>query len=349
MLSPPSWKSASAAEMQFKNKKHKTDELLNALTNTSTKKSKKSSNEDGNDMKIYRITGKKATALLDPFAVPMNAFIIGVQHDKCRNINDLTPEANQCHLHFYNGIQKLVPSLRGELDTITPKHLHKIIQVITKGISDGRFQDLSAVKYKGLKYVPFNMSEALAPSITDSEDKSMHGVFHPQLARLMCPHWDVEEFDADPVVGMEALQQGVLLMKSSRWPMLFYDEAACDLNDIQAGLLQHHAIKQIYQHLFDGLATVNGDTFKKAKQAKNGAWSLELVDSHIIAYWTWMIGKMDLQDTYWHIIEVLDDKSDPWVGETLKRWNRQDKAAASLKHVNNALDDSKDDMAEIHA
>lgn len=40
-------------------------------------------------MEMYRIAGKKAAALLDPFAVPMNAFIIGVQHDKCGNINDL--------------------------------------------------------------------------------------------------------------------------------------------------------------------------------------------------------------------------------------------------------------------
>ncbi|KAI9570026.1 hypothetical protein HD554DRAFT_2037703 [Boletus coccyginus] len=135
------------------------------------------------------------------------------------------------------------------------------------------------------------MSEALAPSITDSKDN-----------------------------GMEGLQQEVLLMKSSRWPMLFYDEAACWI--VATPCCQ--------------MTSVNGDTSKKAKQAKNEAWGLESVDSHIITYWTWMIGERDLQDTYWHIIEVLDDESDP-----------QGKVAASLKHVNNALDDSEDDMAEI--
>ena len=30
--------------------------------------------------------------------------------------------------------------------------------------------------------------------------------------------------------------------------------------------------------------SVNGDTAKKAKQAKNGAWGLESVDSHTITY-----------------------------------------------------------------
>ena len=44
----------------------------------------------------------------------------------------------------------------------------------------------------------YSMSEALVPAIGDGEYKSMHGIFHPQLARLMCPRQDVEEFDENP-------------------------------------------------------------------------------------------------------------------------------------------------------
>lgn len=65
-------------------------------------------------------------------------------------------------------------------------------------MSDGRSQDLAAVKHKGLKYVPSSMSESLTPAIMDGEDKSTCGIYHPQLARLMCPRRDVEEFDEDP-------------------------------------------------------------------------------------------------------------------------------------------------------
>lgn len=39
-------------------------------------------------MEIYRIAGKKAVALLDPFAVPANAFLIGIKYDKGGNIDD---------------------------------------------------------------------------------------------------------------------------------------------------------------------------------------------------------------------------------------------------------------------
>jgi hypothetical protein len=41
-----------------------------------------------------------------------------------------TPKEVQQHLHFYNGIQKLIPSLRNELDTISPDRLTKIIQAV---------------------------------------------------------------------------------------------------------------------------------------------------------------------------------------------------------------------------
>ena len=79
-------------------------ELLDALANAGTAKKPKRyafgkihlicaiscyrSDDGGNDMEIYRIAGKKAVALLDPFAVPANAFLIGIKYDKGGNIDD---------------------------------------------------------------------------------------------------------------------------------------------------------------------------------------------------------------------------------------------------------------------
>ena len=68
-------------------------------------------------------------------------------------------------------------------------------------MSDGRSTDLASVKHKGMKYVPENMhnsSDALDPPIPEVEDKSMRGIFHPQLARFICPQRDLEEFDGAP-------------------------------------------------------------------------------------------------------------------------------------------------------
>lgn len=68
-------------------------------------------------------------------------------------------------------------------------------------MSDIRSADLSSVKHKGLKYFPQNMfskSDALDPPIPEVADKSMRGIFHPQLARFLCPARKLDQFDDDP-------------------------------------------------------------------------------------------------------------------------------------------------------
>lgn len=104
-------------------------------------------------MGIYRNAGKKAIALLDPFAIPAKAFLVGIQYDKGGKLDDelyaikiqfiemahtltaLTtplraPRIVKQHLHFYNGILKFIPSLHDELAVILPAKLTKIIQVV---------------------------------------------------------------------------------------------------------------------------------------------------------------------------------------------------------------------------
>lgn len=52
-----------------------------------------------------------------------------------------------------------------------------------------------------MKYVPENMndkSDTLDPLIREVEDKLMCGIFHPQLARFLCPQRDLDEYDEDP-------------------------------------------------------------------------------------------------------------------------------------------------------
>lgn len=44
-------------------------------------------NED-DAMEIYRTAGKKAAALLDPFAIPAKAFLTGIQHDAGGKMDD---------------------------------------------------------------------------------------------------------------------------------------------------------------------------------------------------------------------------------------------------------------------
>ncbi|KAF8839205.1 hypothetical protein BDN67DRAFT_791795 [Paxillus ammoniavirescens] len=244
-------------------------------------------------------------------------------------------------LHFYNGTLKLLPGLKLKLDTISPAKLTKVIQAITKGMSDGRSADLNSIKHKGLKYVPHDMhskAEALDPSIPEVMDKSTRGIYHPMLARFMCPRTKLDQFDQDPELGMEDLQAGVITTKASRWPAGFYEHGVYSPGDKTKGLFRNHIVARFYQHLFIGPSSVmeQSTSRKSSKASKNRAWDLHCVDRYIIAYvhimtyitlshapqWTQVIGEMDLSDLYWRIVEMLDDKTDPWVKETIGWWNR---------------------------
>lgn len=64
-------------------------------------------------------------------------------------------------------------------------------------MSDQRSTDLGSVKHAGLGYL-LPDGKSLEPSITKSEDKSMRGFNHPQIARMLCPRKKLDVFDEDP-------------------------------------------------------------------------------------------------------------------------------------------------------
>ncbi|KIJ07065.1 hypothetical protein PAXINDRAFT_158542 [Paxillus involutus ATCC 200175] len=240
-------------------------------------------------------------------------------------------------------------------------------------MSDGRSADLNSIKHKGLKYVLHDMhskAEALDPSIPEVMDKSTRGIYHPMLARFMCPRTKLDQFDQDPELGMEDLQAGVITTKASRWPAGFYEHGVYSPGDKTKGLFRNHIVARFYQHLFIGPSSVmeQSTSRKSSKASKNRAWDLRCVDRYIIAYvhimtyitlshapqWTQVIGEMDLSDLYWRIVEMLDDKTDPWVKETIGWWNSLTGPSSKVHSRNKKRpledgDSSEDDMAQIRA
>jgi hypothetical protein len=64
-------------------------------------------------------------------------------------------------------------------------------------MSDQHSTDLGSVKHAGLGYLLAD-GKSLEPSIAKSEDKSMRGFNHPQIARMLCPQKKLDVFDEDP-------------------------------------------------------------------------------------------------------------------------------------------------------
>ncbi|KAG1747922.1 uncharacterized protein EDB91DRAFT_1245391 [Suillus paluster] len=246
-------------------------------------------------------------------------------------------EIKRHHLHLYDGILNIVPSLRDELDMISSDKLSKIISAVTKGMSDARLTAFSSIKHKGLKYVPLNMhskEDALDPPIPEVKDKSMRGITHPQLAQVALP--SKQDF-----------------MKT----------ASTDPTDKTKGLFRNHVVARFYMHLYIGpsAAMAESTTSKASKVARNCAFGLTSITKniiaivHIITYftlshgqnWTNEIGTMNLEELFWAIINMLDDDEDPWVKDTMSLWN----TAKFIKKPSNLEDDldQENNIAEIKA
>lgn len=100
-------------------------------------------------MEIYRIAGKKAAVLLDPFEIPAKAILTGVQLDRggsddvddslyvyfCLTVTHIPthnrdPKIVKRQLRFYNGILKFLPGLGNALDNMTQQQVSRIVQAV---------------------------------------------------------------------------------------------------------------------------------------------------------------------------------------------------------------------------
>ncbi|KAF8132265.1 hypothetical protein EV363DRAFT_1449241 [Boletus edulis] len=287
--------------------------------------------ENLTDEAKYELVGRKLVCLLYPFGSPRTAINIGLKVESGRE-NELDNDL-------------------AEIDW--PKNLtiqgwrrksYKIY--VPRGMSDQRSTDLGSVKHAGLGYL-FSNSKVLEPSIAKSEDKSMRGFNHPEIAH------------PDTITG--AHQEGTIRTTAGNWPTCFYEEGVYDPENRAEGLFRGHAAFRFYMHLFIGpsAASTNTVTLSSSKISKNRAWGLTEVTPSIIAYvhvllyftlstaprWCMAIGQMDLAEMVWAIIEMFDNKDD-WTKATLAWWNSQ----AFLKGHGSCKDtDSDDDTVKIRA
>ncbi|KAG1728839.1 uncharacterized protein EDB91DRAFT_1021024, partial [Suillus paluster] len=313
------------------------------------------------DTELYRNAGRKASSLLDTFSIPLAAFKTGLRFDRGgkRDLKQYVlyiyvtlwltryrlKDVTDRHVLLYNGLIDYIPGLKSELDNILSKKMNKIIAMVSKGMSDGRSADLSSIKHKGLQYIGLNMyskADALDLPIPEVEDKSMRGLNHLQLARLLCPQKKLDWFDKDPDFAMATLQAGEITMTAYNWPTFFYEHDIYNSAEKTNGLFRNHIVVRLpwfYKHLFIGPSSITNDSsnvHNSAKPSKNHVWGLTAVKKYIITYihvityftissaqhWTRYIGDMDLDELLWAIVEMLDDNEDPWVKDTLTWWNR---------------------------
>ncbi|KAL4072069.1 hypothetical protein J3A83DRAFT_4400579 [Scleroderma citrinum] len=214
--------------------------------------------------------------------------------------------------------------------------LKEICGWLNKGMSEQHSTDLGSVKHDSLTYI-LPPSQVFVPPIPKTEDKLMCRFNHPDIAHILCPHKKLNSLEEDPDIIIRALQEGQFNTGVMNWPMLFYEEGVYNPEDKCVGLFCSQAALWFYTHLFIGPSAAAMGTFisNTSKASKNRAWGLTQVSPFTIAYihvvmyftlsmapqWCPIIGQMDLHELHWLIIELLNDKVDQWVCQTLAWWN----------------------------
>ncbi|KIN93453.1 hypothetical protein M404DRAFT_36097 [Pisolithus tinctorius Marx 270] len=178
------------------------------------RRSKKRKIED-DPMVIYRTVGRRLAYTVDMFANVSIAF--GV-----------------------------VPDLSKAIDDANGQKLEEALEMVQEGVTCCRTDDCGSLKWPGLNYVLLNTS-ALVPSIPPTDtSKSLCGFHHPQLARLLCLHKYISEFDQSPNQYVDRILNGDLIFKVWPLPSFLYDQTKpYNLDDIQDGLFCGHVLVRV--------------------------------------------------------------------------------------------------------
>ncbi|KAI6154801.1 hypothetical protein BKA82DRAFT_23215 [Pisolithus tinctorius] len=280
------------------------------------------------------------------------AFGVGIACDKGGTPGFPLPDDDKEHLlRTYRAVLEAVPDLSKAIDDANGQTLEEALEIVQEGVTCCCTDDCGSLKWPGLNYVLLNTS-ALMPSIPPTDtSKSLRSFHHPQLARLLCPHKYISEFDQNPNQYIDRVLNGDLIFKVWLLPSFLYDQTKpYNPDDIQDSLLRGHVL--FYKHIFCGRSTAVGASTITTKPSKNKIHSIKEVSEFMIAYAAVMAyftlsseemfrkaaGGLVYGDFYCTIISLFEEKeTDPWVKETLAWWNQQ-------IYGNNSSEDSNSDL-----
>jgi len=161
--------------------------------------------------------------------------------------------------------QKIFEQVSVRVISVYTLSYHSILQ-IGKLAKKTRGDDSAALK-KYINQYPAPVGTGLLPPISMTEDKSMRGFNHPQLARLLCPVKYLGDFDMDPSGFREQVNNREVRITHSSWPAFMYDNY--NPEDIVLGFLHgyyllrvgplHASVRltnkcllQVFRHIFTG-------------------------------------------------------------------------------------------------
>ncbi|KAG2126349.1 uncharacterized protein EDB93DRAFT_1109683 [Suillus bovinus] len=205
-------------------------------------------------------------------------------------------------------------------------------------VNAARCDDTGSLKHTGLQYMLSDPAkDCFDPPILKSHSKALRGWNHPQTAQLLCPAWDITEFDMDPQAYMDKVNAGEKKISAKQWPSMFYDMSLYDPKNKKKGFLRSRVVIQAWRHIFIGpMSALSKDNIGHSSKPRKGkmhhlaepgirnimyaACQMSFAASNAES-WTPAIGAMDLGDLYYRAIDIVHDNAEQqWVKDLMKFW-----------------------------
>ncbi|KAF9471149.1 hypothetical protein BDN70DRAFT_901573 [Pholiota conissans] len=167
------------------------------------------------------------------------------------------------------------------------------------------------------------------------EKKSNRGWNNCITARLLCPFKRLEEFDRDPKLFMENVNDRTIKIKASQWPSFLYaEDAVYDGENIDKGLFLSNPMLLFLRNILTGPSSARDGIRTGTKKSKAEIHGMNRVFGRCIAYAAVQVyfalssieqwspspqeGYFKLDDFFDRCVALFEkDPEDPWVVHTL--------------------------------
>ncbi|KAF8526381.1 hypothetical protein JB92DRAFT_2805934 [Gautieria morchelliformis] len=171
-------------------------------------------------------------------------------------------------------------------------------------------------------------------------DKVTQGFKHPQIPHLICPVSWLEDFDQDPEFRQK-LADGKRVPHPHDWPLLLFDEATFDINNLCASFLRNEMLVRAWHMIFQGPSAVDGRTSNKATKCGNALHhGMKSVTVNALAYIATLVyfalssqevfsagggdNEFDYYEFYRGLVATLEEEfSAEDRSQVIEWWNRQ--------------------------
>ncbi|KAI6022810.1 hypothetical protein PISMIDRAFT_86860 [Pisolithus microcarpus 441] len=160
---------------------------------------------------------------------------------------------------------------------------------MNKVISGAHSDDATCLKVHVRVYaVPHPLKTGLEPLLSTTGTRSVFGLNHPFLTKLLCPSSAQKDCASNPERTHQDLLEGKIAMTANDLLLFLWsrDTLGCNIDDENEyeDLFQGYYLERVMRHIFTGLSTALGEVLQSTRPPNAILHQMTTVEAEHIAY-----------------------------------------------------------------